>query len=165
MNRKKAITAFSVISVFKFVLGAVVVLLLLSLVWTFLSPQKTAEASTRKALDDIIVKMATNAFESGQPVIANGYVDKDAAIIGFSSDQLKASEFVRPKQCGSRSNSCICAIKDSVKVLECKGFPSGKISTIVMGGSSLKIDGGAAGKSFTLELSLSGKTLNARELT
>lgn len=183
MNRKKAITAFSIITVFKFVLGAVVVLLLLSLVWTFLSPQKAAEASTRKALDDIVVKMNTNAFEAGQTVIAYGYVDKDAAIIGFNSDQLKAGKVDRPKkQCGSHLNSCICAFKveygregflgletviKPTKVIECKGFPSSRISAIKgstddslnnryqeKNGFDFAIIGGS-GASFTSEMTLS----------
>ncbi len=164
------------ISIFKFVIGAIVTVLLLTAVWHFFGPKEKAEASTLKSMDDIIVKL--RGIEEGQTVIAYGYVDKDAAIVSFNSEQLNAGDFYRPKQCGARSNSCICAFKGKDKVLKCKGYPGGTISGIgggggggstswgdsSGGGGGLKIEGGKNGKSFTLEFLLSGKTLKAREM-
>lgn len=149
------------ISIFKFVIGAVVTILLITVVWHFFGPEEKAEASTLKSMDDIIVKLSK--IKEGQTVIAYGYVDKDAAIVGFSSEQLKVDDFNRPKQCGARSNSCICAFKGNDKVLECKGFQSGRISDIVgKDGGQLNIKGE---KSFTLKMTLSGVTLTTEELT
>ncbi len=162
MKGKNAASGFMLISILKFVIGAVVTVLLLAAVWNFFGPQEKAEASTLKSMDDIIAKLGM--IEPGQTVISYGYIDRDSAIIGFSSEQQKAGDFNRPKNCGARSNSCICAFKDTGKVLECKGYTSGKISKIVMGGRGLKIEGGKDGKSFTLEFLLSGKTLSAKEI-
>ncbi len=139
MKGKKAVSGFTLISVFKFVIGALVTVFLFTAIWTFFGPKEKAEASTLKGMDDIVAKL--DEIKVGQAVIAYGYVDKDAAIIGFSSDQLKAGEFSRPKQCGARSNSCICAFKvgyeglDAAvikpeKAIECKGYPGESISAI-----------------------------------
>ncbi len=159
MKGKKAISAFMLISIFKFVIGAIVTVLLLTAVWTFFGPKEKAEVSTMKSIDDVILKL--NMIEEGQSLIAYGYVDKEAAIVGFSSDILKVGEANRPKQCGARSNSCICAFKGLKyeKVLECKGFQSSKISMIQKkGGGDFKIDWASfefrSGGAFTLTMTL-----------
>ncbi len=166
MKGKKAISAFMFISAFHVVIGALIVVFLLTTAWLFFGPEEKAEASTLKTLDDVIVKL--DKIEDGQSVIAYGYVDKDAAVVGFSSEQLKAGDFNRPKQCGARSNSCICAFKGKEKVLECKGFPKSKISDIVMatlnGESFLLLEGKGEGRQFTLNMTLDGRTLNLEEL-
>lgn len=166
-----------------FLLGVVVVILLFSKGLTLFNPQGKAEASTLKALDDIIIKTDTSAFEAGQPVIAYGYVDKDAAIIGFSSGVSKVGKVARPPQCGSRLNSCICAFKigyegllggtiKSEKVLKCKGFHKSEVSSIKGSTDDERINNkyqadngfdfaiiGGAGASFTSTMTLSGEGL------
>ncbi len=169
MKGKKAVSGFMLISICTFVIGALVTVFLFEAAWLFLGPTKTAEASTLKGMDDIMVKLSR--IEAGQTVIAYGYVDKDAAIVGFGSDKVNAGDFKRPKQCGARSNSCICAFKGSSEVIKCKGFQSGRISAI-KGSTDDRLNNnyqekngidfaifGVDGASFTSSMTLSEKGL------
>ncbi len=159
MKGKHGVSGFFLINIFKFVIGALVTVLLLSVVWTFWGPQENAEASTKKAMDDIIIKLGS--LEEGQSVIASGYIDKGAMIIGFNSGQARLG--ASKTKCYSITYSCICACKGDgcEKVLECKAFRPERIGSISNDGRQLMLKGEG---SFTLRMALSGTTLGMEEL-
>ncbi len=162
MKGKKGGIDFSLSTLLHFIMGTLVTVLLISAVWTFWGPQETAEASTKTAMDDILLKLGN--LKEGQSVIASGYVDKGAMIIGFNSNQARLG--ASKAKCYSIAYSCICACKgdNCEKVLECKAFSGDKISRIVKDEGQLRLNGGNYGKAFTLRMALSGTALSMEDV-
>jgi len=165
MNRKGQAGPFVLLNVLMLALKIVSVFVIVVLavgVWNVFNPEK-AEASSKKAFEDLVVKMSE--IEPGQHRISSGYINDDIWLIGINSEYAPENEedLQRPQKCGATSNSCICICRDDMckKVMECKGYPEGKIKDISWNGGDLKIKGAA---DFTVELTLEGQTLSIDDL-
>lgn len=183
MIDKKGAIEFNVITVTEAVIGALAVIVVVALMLKVPGLSGTAEASTKKAFDDIIFKVSE--LEEGKTRIANGYIDAGTLIAGFSPDQREIldTDLFRPRDCASPvfenadcnarllrpqvsscalSGACICACRDFCSVaLVCKDFPRSRISHIkTAGGSEFVVMGE---KSFSAEFKLEGSVLTVEE--
>jgi len=164
-NKKGDTTPFSILHAFMFVLGAVAVVFLVSVLKLagLLGSPYVAEASTKAAVDDLFIKAGMLLDEEAEAPVASGYVEEGTKIVGFDSNQRGVAGVIRKDECGALSNSCICACKgdNCGRVLKCKGFSSSKVTTIRKDGSEFVIEGG---RSLTLKLTLSDRVLNAEDI-
>ena len=164
-NKKGDTTPFSIMHAFMFVLGAVAVVFLVSVLKLagLLGSPYVAEASTKAAVDDLFIKAGMLLDEEAEAPVASGYVEEGTKIVGFDSNQRGVAGVIRKDECGALSNSCICACKgdNCGRVLKCKGFSSSKVTTIRKDGSEFVIEGG---RSLTLKLTLSDRVLNAEDI-
>ena len=118
-GNRKAMTATSLITMFGYVMGVTLVLLILWLGGGFFGLIRTAEAATTVdgGFFRMVQKIDLLKSEPQSTQIKEGItVDKNLFLVGFNSGLTRSGKALKPPECGGAACLCICVNDDCTKI-------------------------------------------------